>query len=67
MDWARCCIDVNDQGNVVGYSAEVHTGGELAAIHVFPNGPFDTPGETLADMIEWLRLTYGEQLVLSLF
>lgn len=67
MQWARVCIDVNDRGEVVGYSVEVHTNGELLAVHVFPNGPFDYPLETFADALQWLRQEYGEQLTLSLF
>jgi len=67
MDWARICVDTNDRGDVLGYSIEVHVKGELDAVFVFPNGPFDSPVATLATCIEWLRARYGEQLQLAVF
>jgi len=67
MDWARICIDVNDRGDVVGYSVEVHSADALEAVHVFPCGPFDSPHDVLTETVTWLQHRYGEQLTLSLF
>jgi len=67
MDWARICIDVNDRGEVKGYSVEVHHDDTLEAIHVWPVGPFQSPHDELTRLLVWLQATYGEQLTLSLF
>jgi hypothetical protein len=67
MDWARVCVDVDDRGNVRGYSVEVHDDRELVTLKVWPCGPFDTPAEVLAEALAWLSSTYGTQLTLSLF
>jgi len=67
MDWARICIDVNDRQDVMGWSVEVHHGESLLAVHVFPNGPFDDPAETLRDAVDWIHEQYGTQLRLAVF
>jgi hypothetical protein len=62
--WARICVDVDDRQNVHGWSVEVHVGDELEAIHVFPCGPFDSPGDEFLKALVWLFERYGTQLEL---
>lgn len=62
--WARVCIDLDHRHNVLGWSVEVHNQDELAAVHVFPCGPFDIPAEVFADAVDWLHHQYGAQLQL---
>lgn len=67
MRWARCAVDINDRGDVLGYSVEVHDDDEVATVKVWPCGPFDSPAEVLAEALAWYSATYGQQLTLGLF
>lgn len=65
--WARVCIDVDQDQQVIGFSAEVHSGDEIVDIIVWPVAPdvgaFDVLQCALAD----LHRRYGTQLALELF
>ena len=63
--WARVCIDFSDSQEVIGYSAEVHSGEEMVDLIVWPvlrdMSPFDVLKVAMAD----LHRRYGDQLALE--
>ena len=58
--WRRLCVDVEQNGNVRGWSVEQHDEwGRIVGILVGPVGPFDTAEEALREAAaRWLD-TWG--------
>lgn len=65
--WARICIDVNDVQEVIGFSAEVHSGDEITDIIVWPVAHDVSALDVLQCALADLHRRYGTQLALELF
>jgi hypothetical protein len=51
--WLRLCVDIDEQAHPVGSSYEVHQGDDLLRVSIgFQPGPFDTPAEVLAELLQ---------------